>query len=338
MKDKCIIVELHYDPVRPSTTVFIDGRAVDQHDIYGFLYPVRRCILQTWLPASGSWSGLRRQLEELARGEPVKLVFYGRPIDFEDVRAELGDDVSFQLEENVEVYRNLLDQAEQDLAGVFTSELEVSSEPVVIQRGSDLFPEEADEMARVFTAGEKKWLLVIDSEEAFDSARRGDGCCLVKEPFLSGFATVDRLPQLAGSMLRARDMVCCAVDSAEKREEMQIYVQQFPQITVRFVDERDSGWKEELDAKYGVPFRLRQRLQRAIAGLDLLEQCYQREQEFFSEYSALRKVVENGEVLKVKQRNQRVYQLRWLQLQRSTFERLKNALRKELSEQDEGRK
>ena len=330
-------VELHYDPVRPSTTVFVDGRAVDRHNIYGFLYPVRRCILQTWLPASGSWNGLRRQLEELARGEPVELAFYGRPIDFEDVRAELGDDVSFQLEENVEAYRKMLDQAEQDMAGAFTSEQKVSSEPVVIQRGSDLFPEETDEMARLFASGEKKWLLVIDSEEAFDSARRGEGCCLVKEPFLSGFAAVDRLPQLAGSMLRARDMVCCAVDSAEKREELLVYARQFPQLAVRFVDERDSGWKEALDAKYGVPFRLRQRLQRAIAGLDLLERCYQREHEFSSEHSALSKAVENGEALKVKQRNHRAYQLRWLQLQRSTFERLKKALRKELSEQGEGR-
>lgn len=330
-------VELHYDPVRPSTTVVIDGCAVDRHNIYGFLYPVRRCILQTWLPASGSWSGLRHQLEELARGEPVELAFYGRLIDFEDVRAELGDGVSFQMEENVEAYRKLLDQAEQDLTGVFTSELKVSSEPAVSQRGIDLFPEEADEMARLFASGEKQWLLVIDSEEAFDSARRGESCCLVKEPFLSGFAAIDRLPQLAGSMLRARDMVRCAVDSAEKREELLVYARQFPQLAVHFVDEHDGGWKEALDAKYGVPFRLRHRLQRAAAGLDLLERCYQHEHEFFSEHSALSKAVKNGEALKVKQRNQRAYQLRWLQLQRPTFERLKEALRKELSEQGEGR-
>ena len=330
-------VELHYDPVRPSTTVFVDGREVDRHNIYGFLYPVRRCILQTWLPASGSWSGLRRQLEELARGEPVELEFYGRPIDFEDVRTELGDNVSFRLEETVEAYRKLLDQSERDLAGVFTSELIVSSEPEVKQRGKNLFPEETDAMVQLFASCEKKWLLVIDSEESFDSARRGEGCCLVREPFLSGFTAIDRLPQLTGSMLRSRDMVCCAVDSAEKREELLAYARQFHQLTVRFVDERDSGWKEELDAKYGTPFLLRQRLQRAIAGLDLLERCYQREQEFSSEHSALRKAVENGEVLKVKQLNQRKYQLRWLQLQRPTFERLKKALRKELPEQCEGR-
>lgn len=330
-------VDLHYDPVRPSTTVFIDGNAVDRHNVYGFLYPVRRCVLQTWLPASGSWSGLRCQLDELARGEPVELTFHGRSVDFEDVRAELGDGVSFQPEESVDAYRKLLDQAEQDLCGVFTTELEVSTDPVVRQRGIDLFHKEADEMERLFAAEEKPWLLIIDTDKAFDSARRGENCCLIKEPFLSGFADIDRLPQLAGSMLRARDMICCAVDSVEKREELSVYARQFPQLAVRFVDERDSSWKDAWDIKYGVPFRLRQRLQRAAAGLELLEQCYQHERAFSSEYSALCKAVRNGEILKVMQRNQLAYQLRWLQKQRLTFERLKEMLRKEMYEQVEWR-
>lgn len=329
-------VELHYDPIRPATTVVIDGHEVDRHNIYGFLYPVRRCMLQTWLPASGSWSGLRHQLDELARGEPVELTFYGRPIDFEDVRAELGDGVSFQQEENAEAYGKLLDQSEEDLRGCFTKELEVASEPVMC-RGIDLFREEGEELERLFAAEERPWLLIIDSEEAFDSARRGESCCLVKEPFLSGFAAIDRLPQLAGSMLRARDMICCAVDSEEKRDELSVYARQFPQLAVRFVDERDSRWREALDAKYGAPFRLRQRLQRAAAGLELLELCYLREQEITREHSMLCMAVKDGETLKVKQRNQWAYQLRWLQLRRSVYERLKKTLRRELSEQDEGR-
>ena len=331
-------VELHYDPVRPSTTVFIDGNAVDRHNVYGFLYPVRRCVLQTWLPAGGSWSGLERQLGELARGEQIELIFHGRSIDFEDVRAELGDGVSFRQEESMDAYRELLDQAERDLRGIFTMEVEVSSEPVLCQRGTDLFREEADGMEQLFAAEEKPWLLVIDSEEAFDSARRGESCCLVKEPFLSGFAAVDRLPQLTGSMLRARDMIRCAVDSAEKQEELSVYARQFPQIAVQFVDERDSNWRETLDAKYGAPFRLRQRLRRAAAGLALLERCYQREHEFSREYSKLNKAVNDGETLKVKPRNQRAYQLRWLQKQRPTFEKLKEKLYKELPEQGAGRK
>lgn len=331
-------VDLHYDPVRPATTVFIDGHAVDRHNVYGFLYPVRRCVLQTWLSASGSWSGLGRQLDELARGEQVKLTFHGRLIDFEDVRAELGDGVSFQQEENMDAYRKLLDQAERDLYGIFTMELEVSSEPVVRQKGIDLFQEEADEMKLLFASEEKPWLIIIDSEEAFDSARRGESCCLVKEPFLSGFAAIDRLPQLTGSMLRSRDMIRCAVDSAEKLDELSVYARQFPQLAVHFVDERDSGWRETLDAKYGAPFRLRQRLRRAAAGLAMLERCYQREHEFSEKHSVLSKAVKNGETLKVMQRNRLAYRLRWLQKQRTIFERLKEMLYKELSEQGEGRK
>lgn len=329
-------VDLHYDPVRPSTTVFIDDHAVNRHNVYGFLYPVRRCVLQTWLPAGGSWSGLGRQLDELARGEPVELIFHGRGIDFEDVRAELGDGVCFQEEENVDAYRRLLDQAEGDLRGVFTTELEVSSEPAVRQRGMDLFREEADEMERLFAAEETPWLLIIDSEGAFDSARRGESCCLVKEPFLSGFAAIDRLPQLTGSMLRSRDMIRCAVDSPEKREELSVYARQFPQLAVRFVEERDSGWREALDAKYGAPFRLRQRLRRAEAGLALLERCYRSEREFSAEHTALCRAVNSGDALKVRQRNRRAYQLRWLQKQRPVFERLKGMLHRELSEQDGG--
>lgn len=331
-------VDLYYDPVRPTTTVCIDGRSVDRHDVYGFLYPVRHCILQTYLPASSSWSGLRCQLSELARGERVTLAFHGRSIDYEDVRAELGNDVSFKQDELIEDYRKMLDEAEQDMQNIFTMELEVSSAPVEVRlKGSDLFQEEAEKMKLLFTLKEKPWLLTIDSEEAFDSARREDSCCLVKEPFLSGFAAIDRLSQLIGSMLRSRDMICCAVDSAEKLSELSAYAKQFPGLSVRFVDENENSWLEALDAKYGVPFRLRQRLMRTDEGLAVLEQCYQSERLLSKKHSALRRAVENGETLKVMQRNRLAYQLRWLQEQRHAFERLKENLHEDFFVRSEGR-
>ena len=71
-------IDLWYDPVQPETTVFLNGEPIDRHDIYGFLYPVRRYLLQSWLKASGSWPGLLEQLRGMARQEPLSVCFHGR--------------------------------------------------------------------------------------------------------------------------------------------------------------------------------------------------------------------------------------------------------------------
>ena len=331
-------VDVYYDPIRPATSVFINGVKVDRHNVYGFLYPVRRCVLQTWLPASGSWSGLERQLAELARGEQMELIFHGRLVDYEDICAELREEIAFCQDESIMgYYQKLLNQAEQDLRDIAQKKLNVSSEPLILQSGSDLFQKEFSEMECLLTEKEKSWLIIIDNEEAFELARRGESCCLLKESFLSDFSVIDRLSQLTGSMQRSRDMILCAVGDRKKKNELLAYTRQFPQLAVQFVCESDNEWREKMAVKYGEPFLLRQRFRRTTAAFEAAEQCWLGESKLSEQHKAMREAVRKGETLKVMQRNQLRYQLRWLQLQRPTFEELRRILYQERYEQDEVR-
>ena len=45
-------VVIQYDPAGPETRVQVNGQTAEKDDIYGLLYPVRRCLLQAWLAPS----------------------------------------------------------------------------------------------------------------------------------------------------------------------------------------------------------------------------------------------------------------------------------------------
>ena len=78
-------IEFRYDPVLPEIQVTINGTLTNAEDSYGFLYPVRNYLLQNWLYPTGSWSGLARQIVDVARGEAVEIVFNGPTADYDDL-------------------------------------------------------------------------------------------------------------------------------------------------------------------------------------------------------------------------------------------------------------
>lgn len=160
-------VELWYDPVGPETRVRLNGRWTDGHDIFGFLYPVRGCLLQTWLAPGGSWNGLRRQLAELARGEPVALTFHGREADFGDLEGALAGmeelTAGFQPWDPEEAWRERLEQAELLLGRIMGRPSRLDSAPLTEQeRGADLYPQLARRLEELLAGPEEEgWLEVL---------------------------------------------------------------------------------------------------------------------------------------------------------------------------------
>ena len=115
-------IELIYDPVEPATTVWVNDQVVDITDIYGFLYPVRNCLLQTWLYSSGSWQGLAQQLKELARGDDIALTFCGRREDCDDVKGAVagveGLSLSFRTWDSLPAYESAFQELDRLLESI----------------------------------------------------------------------------------------------------------------------------------------------------------------------------------------------------------------------------
>ncbi len=266
--------ELYYNPSGPWTRVSVNGADVNQDDVYGFLYPVRRCLLQAWLYPSGSWQGLRRQLEELARGEAVELVFHGRKTDYLDVEEALRGMPGMTL--RCRPRENVLSAGQ--LAKSFRDFLR---EKVVVERDGrreitrewgTLFPEEARAMQEQL-AEKQEWLQEIRSEQEFRQALRGHGCCLVTEDFLTSYEDLVRLEQLVRSMRRAQDMIVCRFARRETMEEYRDYARHTLGLGLRFVTGADNGWRSELMDKYGSPLMEQRQLNACNACAKVLEDC-----------------------------------------------------------------
>ena len=273
-KRRSMKTELFYNPSGPWTRVVIDGNAVNPDDVYGFLYPVRHCLLQAWLYPSGSWQGLGRQLEELARGEALELVFHGRAVDYRDLKDALRgmDGIGIRLETSEDCLSG------RQIAGVIRNLL---AERVVVERDGgretvrawrELFPQVAGEIAAQLRQ-EQDWLQVIRDERDFKQALRGRGCCLVTSEYLTSYERLLKLQTLTRSLRRAQDMIVCQLDSAEAVEEYRDYAQNTLRLRTRFVAAAEEGWRGELMEKYGAPFAEQQSLAAGTACLKMLEAC-----------------------------------------------------------------
>lgn len=267
-------IELKYDPVKPETLVFIDGKMTNRSDIYGFLYPVRHCLLQTWLMPSGSWSGLAWQLQELSRGEDMELVFCGRAEDFEDVQSALKDmdGLSLQLHQAdpMKSYDELFEQMDSQIALMLDEHVQQHERKTL----ADLFPETARRIGNLRNAVPGDWKRMICSESDFRQADQEElCCCFVSEAYLDSYEKLEKLRDLTRSLRRSQDMICCCVEDAEKRADFAHYAAQYEDLRVRFDSEETC--LPLLERKYGTAYRLRYKFRKYEEILTLLNQCYE---------------------------------------------------------------
>ncbi len=286
-------VVIQYDPAGPETRVQVNGQTAEKDDIYGFLYPVRRCLLQAWLAPSGSWQGLRRQLEDLARGEALELEFVGRDADYSDLTECLREMPAVTLRQ---VRRELPDEPERLKAfrerteDLFTRPVttEWDGDREVRQTGGELYPDEAAAIAGILDR-QAPWLSVIDSETAFRAALRGQDCCLLTQDYLTSFDRLDSARSLTRSMRRADGMIVCELNDRDQLEEYSAYARQSSGCRYLCVLAGDDGWRDALYRKYGQPYQQRLALSRCREAIDRLEALLLQKNALDSQIKTLRK-------------------------------------------------
>lgn len=270
--------EIFYDPVRPETNIVIDGERVDSADIYGFLYPVRRFVLQTWLNESSSWSGLVQHLSVLARGRDMDAVFHGRETDYDDFYAAAGGRFrcSFEKWDSDELCDRRIEKAQQILDTIIGGYMKMESDSCDVKKNfGDIFPEKAEKLGKVLSSSaDNKWLLEIKSKADFEEASGMFGnCCLIDETFLYSFEQFSKLEALFGSLRRAQDMLVCEFSSKKRLEEYRVYNSQVAKYGVRFVLKGESV-EDELYEKYGKPYLKRQQFKTLDKARCLLKECF----------------------------------------------------------------
>ena len=77
-----------YHPSEPRTELTVNG--VIHSDMYDELGAVCNYPIQSWLYPRGPWKGLRKVLNDLARGREMSIEFIGRETDFDDFRDALA--------------------------------------------------------------------------------------------------------------------------------------------------------------------------------------------------------------------------------------------------------
>lgn len=261
-------MELWYDPVYTETGIKLNGYWQREDDIYGFLYPVRRYPLQTWLSAAGSWTGLRQQLSEVSRGEPIELEFHGRELDYADLSACLGSAGEIELcfcPWNIYQHYYQRQRKARSIISGFNLE------------GSYFAPLKQSLLAIPDEEAPTEWFYRVRTEEELRQAERAEvPCVVVEETLLGSFEQLERLERLTRSLRRPMDAVCCLVGDSERREVLSRYAWQFPRLRMRFLAPEDESELETLEEKYGRPYRLRKQQERYTAAADCIDEFLSR--------------------------------------------------------------
>ncbi len=254
-------IEIFYDSVIPQTIVIIDGKILNDKDIYGFLYPVKNHLLQTWLQPQGSWKGISFALDELLRGDHADLVFCGRKVDYIDFSNALSNNSNVSLkyhEWNCEqVHRDIFCEIDALISKAAKDE-KYTLDGVREKTGEELFPEFFSEQKIILSQKTPDWMTVIKNEKDFQQADKEQGvCCFVEVSYLDSYEKLQRLEYLSRSMRRSVDMIVCCVPEESKREDFERYAGQFSGYEYHFVGANTEKTKKELLAKYGNSFKLR---------------------------------------------------------------------------------
>ena len=225
-----------YHPAEPKTELTING--VAHSDMYDELGAVCGYPIQSWLYPRGSWKGLRKALNDLARGRVMCIEFIGRETDFDDFRdalegmenAALSFHRAYEDEEIVssrlsEVWDFIDSYPEDEIRGHFESLIQSApAEGRIWIRSVDDYMENQETLANGRTAA-------VFSPEAYRQVAM-DLRRLLRENFMRPVETI----------------LVLASDAREK--EILIEETSGLGITVTLDPERDEA---RLSRKYGAP-------------------------------------------------------------------------------------
>lgn len=240
-------VELWYDPVRTEIKTKINDCWQDENDMYGFLYPVRHYPMQTWLREAGSWSGLGRQLTDLARGEDVELVFHGRSLDYDDLCDALKGLPQIQT---AFFDWNVLAEYKAKMENTLKSAQRLS------------FPTQKGQAAlcKILECNQSNvpWASVIREEKDWALADKSElPCVFLDEHYPTSYETLHRLERLTQSLRRPADAICCFFANKESLSLMKAYAAQYPRMRFTFCLGKQGRGENSLKEKYGIPYQMR---------------------------------------------------------------------------------
>lgn len=243
-------IELWYDPVYTEIKTKINGKWQNHADIFGFLYPVRHYSLQTWLREAGSWSGLERQIIDLARGEAVALTFHGRETDFQDLKSTLADCSMIHTEYQI-----------WDAEGFYNQKIKNVNN--YLQRYPFPVVEERNVLNSIlnFSKDEDVWMQCINQESDWmDAEASMRPCIVVGEDYPINYEVLHRLERLTRSLRRPAEAICCLFKDGEQQKIIQNYAAQFQGMHFSFLSSGDT--LDEMKEKYGIPYCLRQKVKK----------------------------------------------------------------------------
>ncbi len=243
-------VELWYDPVRTEIKTRINDNWQDENDMYSFLYPVCHYPMQTWLREAGSWSGLGRQLNDLARGEDVELVFHGRALDY----ADLCDAVKSLPRIRTAFF-------DWDAIAEYKAKMGNTLKAAQKLR----FPTQKGQAALCkileYNPSNIPWSSVIREEKDWALAEKSElPCVFLDEHYPTSYETLHRLERLTKSLRRPADAICCFLTNQESLTLLKNYAAQYPRMRFSFcLGSRRQG-EDDLKEKYGIPYQMRLQL------------------------------------------------------------------------------
>lgn len=237
-------IELWYDYIYTKTRVRVNDLWQEESDMYAFLYPVRNYPLQTWLYPAGSWTGLAQQLRDLARGEEMELVFYGRTLDAQDL-----------LEAVKGVEHLTINHREWDVFTLYDNKMEELKKNFLDLKKLLKVEESLEQKVtdwRNQKPREETWLLSITSKEALQYAEKDNRpCCMVDGDFLESLEALHAAERLTRALHRPLDAICCCFSDKERREAFEAYAREFPRLQFLFAEAGGQDFKETLWKKYG---------------------------------------------------------------------------------------
>lgn len=240
-------IEIKYNPAAVYTNAAINGVLNNENDIYNFLFPVKNYPFQCWLNKNGSWAGIARNIKDISRGDDLDIIFTGRKIDFEDLKAaidnyEWAQKVQVSFVEQKSDYGKLLELLQEAFEQVKKINFNEHITWDILKKCDALKKSFMEKKTFVKEIYNVKELAGIIPEQGYTY--------VVHDTSLESFDDFEKLLRLPSSMLVPADSIICIFKEKEKMENFKSYASALDSQII-FSLSRDSI--EKIYNKYSEP-------------------------------------------------------------------------------------
>ena len=213
-------IDIKYDPATVHTEATINGIVNDKKDIYSFIFPVKDYPLQCWIHKNGSWKGITKYINDIARGDDLEVVFQGRKVDFEDFKGVI-EEYSWQQDLKVKFAEKVLEyEKAAETLQMTSEELELLDFDSV--SGIDNITKCIQLKNRIKQIEPYK-REIHNIDKIFDTEPKRGYTYLVHEEALRSFDDMEKLVRLYQTMMVPADGILCWFHDLEKMKNYKSY-------------------------------------------------------------------------------------------------------------------